>query len=475
MSPKETVRNEAANSSAERGELPNVVRIISYDNSGQSLGSGSYIGSYDNYGLILSNWHIINDADGLIHVHFPNGFSSYGYVVLSDEKWDLALILISRPPSVSPLPIARHIPEIGETLWIAGFGSGDYRIAKGNCVRYMAPEIPKDGSAPMYEILDLSVSARQGDSGGPILNKHGELAGVLFGSDMVRNTAGSHCVRVSKFLTPMNDKVQKMPLRPEILFAAIEPNGPRHSLYESKNSGSSKTLTAETPRRNSILDNTGSGFGVRSPSRRYTQPSPASPSASYAEPYSPPAVPTETPQQNSKPENPQTNSTATEVHPAVWNQPVKPLKESVNNLPIVKENNRIIQTNHGISKSNSTAKLNALISSPFDNDLSALNPSRNGGSSNLELESKLPKLNGTYQTASYGEAYSSPMLAAMTELTEMQVRRIGQSVPLTPASFNNAVPPLVRGGFFGIATLLVFTAIRLLRYDNVRFGMNYRK
>jgi hypothetical protein len=399
---------------------------------------------------------------------------------LSDEKWDLALILISRPPSISPLPLARHIPEIGETLWIAGFGSGDYRIAKGNCVRYMAPEIPKDGTAPMYEILDLSVSARQGDSGGPILNKHGELAGVLFGSDMVRNTAGSHCVRVSKFLTPMNDKLQKMPLRPEMLFAAIEPNGPRHSLYESKNSG--KTLTAETPRRGSVFDNvsgSGSGFGVRSPSRRYTQPSSVNPSASTADPqpqsqYLPPSDgPVRTGQQDSQHLPPQTNSTATDVHPAVWNQPVKPFNETASGnssaADTVGENRRIIQTKHGVSKSNSTAKSNALISSPFDNDLSALNPSRSGSNTNSELESKLPKLNGTYQTASFGEAYSSPMLVAMDELTEMQVKQIGQSVPLTPASFNNAVPPFVRGCFFGVSMLLVFTAVRLLRYDNVRF------
>ncbi len=145
------------------GDFPGVVRLIAFDSNGQSLGSGSYIGNAGHYGLILSNWHVICDSDGLVHVHFANGFSSYGYVVRADKKWDLALIAISSPPlSVAPMPIAKTIPKPGDPLWIAGYGSGTYRMVGGYCVRYLAPDIPADGTTPQYEIIELSATARQG-------------------------------------------------------------------------------------------------------------------------------------------------------------------------------------------------------------------------------------------------------------------------------------------------------------------------
>ncbi|MDR0336390.1 MAG: serine protease [Planctomycetaceae bacterium] len=260
-------------------QFPNVVRLVAFDQSGQSFGSGSYIGNYGEYGLILSNWHVIYGADGLVHIHFPNGFSSYGAVILSDQKWDLALIVISRPPrSVPFLPISQTTPKPGDPLWIAGYGSGSYRLAGGHCVRYLAPEIPRDGSAPQYEIVDLSVSARQGDSGGPILNSKGELAGVLFGSDMVRSTAGSYCERVNRFLNQTRSSMESLPSRPEVYFASIEQGGPRHLLSESISPAISTEHVAVSASQQRRTDLAGSSlsFGTHSGSRRYTQPVPPS-------------------------------------------------------------------------------------------------------------------------------------------------------------------------------------------------------
>ncbi|MDR2116314.1 MAG: serine protease [Planctomycetaceae bacterium] len=266
-------------------QFPNVVRLVAFDQNGQSFGSGSYIGNYGNYGLILSNWHVIYGANGLVHIHFPNGFSSYGAVILSDQKWDLALVVISQPPcSVPFLPISQTIPKPGDPLWIAGYGSGSYRLAGGHCVRYLAPEIPRDGSAPQYEIVDLSVSARQGDSGGPILNSKGELAGVLFGSDMVRSTAGSYCERVNRFLNQTRAAMETLPSRPEVYFSTIEQGGPRHLLNESSNSAavtekpmiSSQQQQQQQQQRRADLAGSSMSFGTHSGSRRYTQSVPPS-------------------------------------------------------------------------------------------------------------------------------------------------------------------------------------------------------
>jgi hypothetical protein len=218
--------------------LPYVVRIIAFDAGGQSFGTGSYVGTYGEYGIILTNWHVVSETNGLVHVHFPSGFSTYGARIKGDSKWDLAVIAISKPPpSIPMLPIAKTAAKIGDPLWIVGFGSGwdAYRVAEGRCVRYMAPENPTDGTPAQNDFMEVSVSARKGDSGGPILNQKGELAAVLFGSDMVRNTAGSYCERVNRFLMETRSVMEGLPARPETCFASIEKNGPLHKLRDSRN------------------------------------------------------------------------------------------------------------------------------------------------------------------------------------------------------------------------------------------------
>lgn len=248
--------------------LPNVVRVVAFDNKGQSLGSGSYIGNYGEYGLILSNWHVIDKTKGLVHIHFPNGFSSFGAVMHADKLWDLTLVAVSRPPqSVPRLLIAATVPQPGDSLWIAGYGAGSYRLANGRCVRYMAPEIPQDNSAPLYEIIELSASARQGDSGGPILNSAGELAGVLFGSDMVHNTAGSCNKRVNLFLEQARTKLTQLPPYPETYFASIEPAGPKRQLAETQHINS-ESPALDRPVHSGGVSGSSNSFGVR-PSTQY--------------------------------------------------------------------------------------------------------------------------------------------------------------------------------------------------------------
>ncbi|HEX4146299.1 MAG TPA: serine protease [Pirellulales bacterium] len=172
---------------------PAVVRIVATGRDSISYGSGSLVAKSQQHGLIITNWHVINEATGQITIMFPDGFSSAGTVVKIDRDWDLAAIAIWRP-NAEPLPLATLAPQPGETLTIAGYGSGNYRAASGRCTQYVAP-----GTSFPFEMVELATTARQGDSGGPILNSRGELAGVLFGEGGGR-TAGSYCGRVQWFL-----------------------------------------------------------------------------------------------------------------------------------------------------------------------------------------------------------------------------------------------------------------------------------
>jgi len=178
---------------------PAVVRVTARDRAGYSLGSGTLVAADDRRGLVLTNWHVVRNPVGPIQISFPNGFRSPALVVATDRTWDLALLAISSP-GVAPVPLARRPPRPGEWLVIAGYGSGVYRAARGRCTQYVAP-----GLGQPYEMIEVGTYARQGDSGGPIFNERGELAGVLFGSGWGR-TVGSHCQRIRLFLAATDQR-----------------------------------------------------------------------------------------------------------------------------------------------------------------------------------------------------------------------------------------------------------------------------
>jgi hypothetical protein len=175
---------------------PAVVRIIVPNRDGFSLGSGALVAKTEKHGLVITNWHVVREASGPIVVAFPDGFRSGASVLRTDDNWDLAALAVWRP-NVEPIPMANQAPRPGESLTIAGYGPGSYRTITGRCTQYVSP-----GDNQPFEMVELSAGARNGDSGGPILNQRGEMAGVLFGA-AGGHTTGSYCGRVRWFLEPV--------------------------------------------------------------------------------------------------------------------------------------------------------------------------------------------------------------------------------------------------------------------------------
>jgi S1-C subfamily serine protease len=212
---------------------PAVVRISVEESDGVALGSGSLVDVRGELGLVITNWHVVRDAAGAITVLFPDGFRSAARILRMDRAWDLAALLIWRPRA-APIPIANAAPRPGEPLTIAGYGPGHYRTVMGRCTQYLAPS-----DHHPFEIVELSAAARQGDSGGPIFNASGELAGVLFGSGG-GTTSGSYAGRVHQFLAtiwPPNGELDAL----EQVASARDDRKPRRGLQRLPETGSDTT------------------------------------------------------------------------------------------------------------------------------------------------------------------------------------------------------------------------------------------
>lgn len=197
---------------------PAVVRIIVPENGSTSYGSGTLVDVNGQHGLVVTNWHVISEALSPPTVLFADGFRSLAQVVRVDRDWDLAALVIWRP-NAQPVPLATAAPQPGERLSIAGYGKGPYRLASGPCTKYLQPS-----TGLPHEMVELQVIARQGDSGGPIFNARGELAGVLWGEGN-GYTTGSYCGRVRQFLStivPNNNQPSEHP-------PAVPPSAPADS------------------------------------------------------------------------------------------------------------------------------------------------------------------------------------------------------------------------------------------------------
>lgn len=260
----------AQNAPTAQSPHPAIVRIVVPERDGTSYGSGALVAVNDTYGLVVTNWHVVRDAAAPVWVFFPDGFRSAATILKTDRDWDLAALAIWRP-DVVPLPLATQPPQLGERLTIAGYGSGWFRAVSGQCTQYVSP----GGNNP-FEMIELSAPARNGDSGGPILNDRGEIAGVLFGSAFGQTT-GSYCGRIRWFLSSVANDFQRLPAQPTAIaqqqpsnlvpipLAAIsaKPSSSPDSTRNASNSNQQQVNSAPT------VNNQGSSLTSMAVSRDY--------------------------------------------------------------------------------------------------------------------------------------------------------------------------------------------------------------
>ena len=193
---------------------PSVVCVIAWEPKAPTRGSGSLIGKKDSYGYVITNWHVVRDSTGLVMIRYADGTTAKGVVISVDSLWDLALIATTAPQA-EPIRIASVPPKQGDPLWLAGYGADNtYKVVGGYCTKYISPSL---SAIDEKELLEFTAAARKGDSGGPIFNKDGELAGVLFGTN-IKVTMGSYCGRVLKFIDQSAPYVLAMPNNPDELF-----------------------------------------------------------------------------------------------------------------------------------------------------------------------------------------------------------------------------------------------------------------
>lgn len=127
-----------------------------------------------------------------------DGLGIRARVLIKDKARGLALIKLDRlPVGAKPLPLAARSPAVGSTTWNIGcpeVAGQVFSVTEGKVRGVGDEKFLVDGFKPgtVYEvkarIITTTNPTNEGDTGGPLVNKAGELVGVTLTKDNARDS-----------------------------------------------------------------------------------------------------------------------------------------------------------------------------------------------------------------------------------------------------------------------------------------------
>ena len=137
------------------------VVVILNPNGG--LGSGFYVRP----NLVLTNYHVIEGAK-FIEMKLFNGLETFGKVIKSDVRLDLALIKVESQGTPLKFYDSTNLP-VGETVDAIGHPSGlEYTITKGIISALRKRESSYDVGGQEVLFVQTDAAINPGNSGGPL-------------------------------------------------------------------------------------------------------------------------------------------------------------------------------------------------------------------------------------------------------------------------------------------------------------------
>ena len=145
-----------------------VVLIISFDHNLEALGYGSgfFVGKGN---TIITNYHVIKGGKYFAIKLNGGKIGKVNSILRYDKKHDLALLGSSYKGN--PLPLAAERADVGEDIIAIGNPQG----LVGTLSKGLVSGIREDTKSYYYQI---TAPISPGSSGGPIINKHGQVIGV---------------------------------------------------------------------------------------------------------------------------------------------------------------------------------------------------------------------------------------------------------------------------------------------------------
>lgn len=166
--------------SPERAARELTVRVRASGCEEVATGSGFAIAGR----VLVTNRHVIANASD-VQVNTWDGRSLDAAVSRVAYYSDLALVVVDRDlPLVGTL--APRDAHAGDQVMVAGFPlGGQQTVAEGDVLGYVVGANLGGGT----QVMRLSVTAEPGNSGGPVIDRRGEVTGVVYAIELATRRA----------------------------------------------------------------------------------------------------------------------------------------------------------------------------------------------------------------------------------------------------------------------------------------------
>jgi len=199
--------------------LAAVCRIRAYDSAGQpSIGSGVLV-RYRGQLVVLTARHVVRGVTRTV-VWLATGKTLSARQLAYDETWDCAVLKIGEVEGVTPAEMVygdEAVQKPGSQLESCGYG-GDGKLAVNSGLFLGYRRSPRTNGGPT-DWMAISGRARGGDSGGPIFDSAGRVAGILWG------TNGSEVIgtQIGRLLLVLNRAVDQSPADMQVASSQLAP------------------------------------------------------------------------------------------------------------------------------------------------------------------------------------------------------------------------------------------------------------
>jgi len=159
---------------------PSLVLIESRSSQEDSLGSGVIV---DDSGDILTCLHVVANADA-IKLTFADGTVATATVIATQPENDIAVLSASRlPKKVVPAVLGNPgAMRVGDDAFVVGNPFGLYSsMSAGVISGFDRAFQPPEKKEPLQGLIQIDAAVNPGNSGGPLLNRSGEVVGIVTG------------------------------------------------------------------------------------------------------------------------------------------------------------------------------------------------------------------------------------------------------------------------------------------------------
>jgi len=144
------------------------------------LGTGTII---DTNGDILTSLHVVADASD-IQVTFADGTSSKASLATQQTQNDIAVLKADKlPAQVVPAVLGNpNAMHVGDEAYVVGNPFGLYSsMSAGVISGFNRTFQPVNTSLNLKGLIQIDAAVNPGNSGGPLLNRDGEVIGIVEG------------------------------------------------------------------------------------------------------------------------------------------------------------------------------------------------------------------------------------------------------------------------------------------------------